>query len=66
MYIYNRYVTRVVGACGYGSVVAALVCLAGLLAAGGTFGASVVLGCLGFSSIVVAACTAAVAIDACF
>jgi hypothetical protein len=60
------YVARVVGACGVGSVVVALTCLAGLLAAGGTLGASVVLGCIGASSIEIAACTAAVALDACY
>ena len=63
--MYNRYVARVVGACGVGSVVVALTCLVGLLAAGGTLGASVVLGCIGASSIEIAACTAAVALDAC-
>ena len=69
MHIYNRYVTRVAGACGFGSVVAALLCLAGILITIESVGSAwyfAVLGCLGAPATVAALCTAAAKIDACF
>ena len=68
MYIYNRYVTRVVGACGVGSVLTVLACLAGLVFAATTVGAgwgAIILGCMGAPTVEIAACTAAIALEAC-
>lgn len=64
---YNRYVTRVVGACGFGAVVSVLACLVGIAAALPSLGTSAVLGCVGVSSAVLGGvCATAAALDACY
>lgn len=62
------YVTRVVGACGVGSVLAAIACLSSILwtisTAGAGFGA-VILGCIGAPTLAAAVCTTAIAVEVC-